>query len=230
MFVPLHDANSLKRIDQPIVTWLILATCIVVYVVFQVGAVGNEAQRIVYQFGTIPSVVNDRAVLPSGVAVLPEGFSLVTYAFLHGDAMHLIGNMLFLWVFGDNVEDAMGHVRFAFFYAACAVAGGLAYVWSFPGSDAPLIGASGAVSGVVAAYLMLHPKVKLWVLAFAWLPLQLRAQWLLGAWVLLQFYSLFTQTGGAIAWIAHVGGLFAGAVLIVVLRRPGTPLFDRSPS
>ncbi len=230
MFVPLHDANSLKRIDQPIVTWLILAASVVVYAVFQVGAVDMEARQFVYQFGTIPSVVNDRAVLPSEIAVLPDGFSLVTYAFLHGDVMHLVGNMLFLWVFGDNVEDAMGHVRFAFFYAACAVAGGLAYVWAFPGSDAPLIGASGAVSGVVAAYLMLHPKVKLWVLAFAWLPLQLRAQWLLGAWVLLQFYSLFTQSGGAIAWIAHVGGLFAGAILIVVLRRPGTPLFDRSPS
>ena len=230
MFVPLHDTNSLRRIKRPIVTWVLIATTVAFYFVFQAGSSGMEASLINYRFGAIPSVVTDRSVLPPDIAFLPAEFSLVTYSFLHGGVMHLVGNMLFLWVFGDNVEDAMGHARFALFYALCAAAGGYAYVLSSPASDTPLVGASGAISGVVAAYLMLHPKVKLWFLVFGPIPIRLRAQWVLGAWILLQFYNLIGPSSGPVAWVAHVGGLIAGAVLILIFRLPGTPLFDRSPS
>ena len=230
MFVPIHDTNALRRIKRPIVTWGLIASTIAFYVVFQAGIPSQEASLIAYRFGAIPSVVTDRAVLPAEIALLPPGASLVTYAFLHGGLSHLFGNMLFLWVFGDNIEDAMGHLRFALFYALCAAAGGLAYVLSAPASDVPLIGASGAISGVVAAYLMLHPKVKLWFLVFGPIPLRLRAQWVLGAWVLLQFYNVVASPHGTVAWTSHVGGLIAGALLIVFFRLPGTPLFDRSPS
>ncbi|MEM8812173.1 MAG: rhomboid family intramembrane serine protease [Pseudomonadota bacterium] len=230
MFVPLYDSNTLRRIDWPIVTWSIILVTIAVYFLFQAGEAGRAASLTLMRFGTIPSVLTDRAVLPPEAAGLPETLSLVTYAFLHGDLMHLGGNMLFLWVFGDNVEDAMGHIRFIFFYVACSVAGALAYVFAFPASDAVLIGASGAVSGVVAAYLMLHPRVKLWFLALGKIPLRLRAQWVLGFWIALQFYNLLTDPNGSVAWIAHVGGLIAGAILIVFMRRRGTPLFDRTPS
>ena len=230
MFVPLHDTNSLRRIKRPIVTWFLIALTISLYFVFQAGPPNSEASLILYRYGAIPSVIMDKSVLRPHVEFLPAEFSLVTYSLLHGSWMHLLGNMLFLWVFGDNVEDAMGHIRFVVFYILCAAAGGFAYVLSSPGSDAPLIGASGAISGVVAAYLMLHPKVKLWFLVFGPIPVRLRAQWVLGAWVLFQFYNLLGQSGGQVAWIAHIGGLVAGAVLILFFRLPGTPLFDRSPS
>lgn len=230
MFVPLHDTNSLTRIKRPIVTWFIILVTCVVYLLFQAGTSGVEASFFAYRFGAIPSVLTDRAVLPPDIAFLPPQMSLVTYSLLHGSTMHLVGNMLFLWVFGDNVEDAMGHVRFFVFYCLCAAVGGYAYVLSAPASDVPLIGASGAISGVVAAYLMLHPKVKLWFLVFGPIPLRLRAQWVLGAWIALQFYNVLVDPAGQTAWTAHVGGLVAGAVLILVFRLPGTPLFDRSPS
>ena len=100
--------------------------------------------------------------------------------FFHGDVFHLVGNMLFLWVFGDNVEDAMGHVRFLVFYLACGVFAGLFHAWMVPDSDMPLIGASGAVAGVIAAYLMLHPHVSVWVLAFKVIPLRITAGLALG--------------------------------------------------
>lgn len=230
MFVPIHDTNSLSRIKRPIVTWLIIAATVAVFAFFQAGSSGIEASLIAYRFGAIPSVLTDQAVLPAELATLPNGLSLITYSLLHGSWTHLAGNMLFLWVFGDNVEDAMGHVRFLLFYVLCAAVGGYVYVLSAPASDIPLIGASGAISGVVAAYLMLHPKVKLWFLVFGPIPFRLRAQWVLGAWIILQFYNVIAHPAGQVAWTSHVGGLIAGAVLILFFRLPGTPLFDRSPS
>jgi membrane associated rhomboid family serine protease len=115
----------------------------------------------------------------------PEETTLLSYAFLHGSWLHLAGNMLFLWVFGDNVEDAMGHVKFLIFFVLCGIAGGLAYAVMTPDPSAPLVGASGATSGVVAAYLMLHPKVKVWVLVTLLIkfPFQLPAWIVLGAYV-----------------------------------------------
>jgi hypothetical protein len=124
--------------------------------------------------GFIPSVVNDIAELPPSLVLVPEDATYVTYSFLHGGLLHLGSNMLFLWVFGDNVEDAMGHIRFLIFYFACAAAGAFAHALLLPASENPLIGASGAVAGVVAAYLMLHPKVRVWVLVLGRIPLPCR--------------------------------------------------------
>jgi membrane associated rhomboid family serine protease len=158
---------------------------------------------------------------------VPEGLTLVTYQFLHSDILHLLSNMLFLWVFGDNVEDAMGHLKFIVFYLACGVAGGLAHAWMLPGSSLPLIGASGAVAGVIAAYLILHPRVRVWVLAFRLIPLRISAAWVLGVWAATQIVMVALAPFDQVAWWAHVGGMAAGAVLIVFLRRPGVALFDR---
>jgi membrane associated rhomboid family serine protease len=121
----------------------------------------------------------------------------------------------------------MGHVRFLVFYLACGVFAGLFHAWMVPDSDMPLIGASGAVAGVIAAYLMLHPHVSVWVLAFKVIPLRITAGLVLGIWIVMQVVMLLMQDQSATAWWAHIGGLIAGAVLIVVLRRPGVPLFDR---
>jgi membrane associated rhomboid family serine protease len=158
---------------------------------------------------------------------VPESLTLVTYQFLHGDIFHLLSNMLFLWVFGDNVEDAMGHLKFLAFYLLCGVAGGLTHAALTPTPSAPLVGASGAVAGVIAAYLMLHPRVRVWVLAFRFIPLRIPAAWVLGIWVVTQFIMILLPEIGPVAWWAHIGGMVAGAILILFLRRPGVALFDR---
>jgi membrane associated rhomboid family serine protease len=159
--------------------------------------------------------------------VIPESLTFITYMFLHGGWMHLIGNMLFLWVFGDNVEDAMGHGRFLVFYLLCGAAGGLAHALASPTSEAPLIGASAAVAGTLAAYLILHPRVKLWVLFLGRIPLKLSAMWVIGAWIAFQFFNVFVALDQETSYWAHIGGLAAGAVLIPFMRRPDVPLFDQ---
>ncbi|MGE0699707.1 MAG: rhomboid family intramembrane serine protease, partial [Hyphomicrobiaceae bacterium] len=177
---------------------------------------------------------------------VPEGLTLVSYMFLHGDPLHLIGNMLFLWVFGDHVEDALGHVKFVLFYLVCGIAGGLLHAASAemgfaalllkaplagtPAGQIPLIGASAAVAGVIAAYLMLHPYVRVWVLAFRFIPLRVSALLALGAWIATQFVMLIVPDVGPVAWWAHIGGILAGAILVVFMRRPGVPLFDKPPA
>ena len=231
MFIPLHDHNPINHVHRQYVTWGLIAVNFAVFIFVQGAGQAEAGQNTALVFGMIPALVTDVRELAPGLAVVPDEATLLTYAFLHGDWMHLIGNMLFLWVFGDNVEDAMGHARFLAFYLLCAVAGGLAHVVMTPESQVPLIGASGAVAGVVAAYLVLHPRVKIWVLALGRIPLRLSAFWVLGAWVLLQFLNAFASAGDGsddvVAWWAHVGGLLAGVVLIVFMRRATVPLFDR---
>ena len=158
---------------------------------------------------------------------VPEGATLLTYTFFHADFLHLASNMLFLWVFGDNIEDAVGHLRFLVFYLACGAVAGLVHAWMLPNAWVPLIGASGAVAGIIAAYLVLHPRVRVWVLAFRVIPLQITALWVLGVWAGTQIFMLLFARGDQVAWWAHIGGMAAGAALIVVLRRPGVLLLDR---
>ncbi|MBO9427602.1 MAG: rhomboid family intramembrane serine protease [Labrenzia sp.] len=227
MFLPLHDHNRLKHVPRPYVNLSLIAANVLVFLVVQGGGISEGASASVYSYGLVPAVFFDLRDLAPHLQVLPEWSGIVTYAFLHGDFMHLLGNMLFLWVFGDNVEDAVGHIGYLVFYLLCAAAGGFAYAALDPGSEIPLIGASGAVSGVVAAYLMLHPRVRIWVLAFGRVPLRLRAVWILGAWVIYQFVQIATSIDSQVAWIAHIGGLAAGAVLILFMRRRGVVLFDR---
>ncbi|AXS38739.1 rhomboid family intramembrane serine protease [Breoghania sp. L-A4] len=231
MFIPLHDHNPIKHLKAQYVTWSLIAVNVVVFVVIQGAGETQAAQTAALLYGMIPALITDVAQLPPGLAVVPDEATLVTYAFLHGSWMHLGGNMLFLWVFGDNVEDAMGHARFLAFYLMCAAAGALVHVAMGPDSQVPLVGASGAVAGVIAAYLMLHPRVKIWILALGRIPLRLPAIWVLGLWVGLQLFNALADTGDnpgeAVAWWAHVGGMAAGTALILFMRRPGVPLFDR---
>lgn len=228
MFIPLHDANDLKYIKTQHVTLLLLAANIGVFLYMWLAAsTGASLQESYVALGFIPAVVNDLAELDPALVMVPEDVTYVTYSFMHANWLHLGSNMLFLWVFGDNIEDALGHVRYLFFYFACAIAGAFVHGVVFADSDGPLIGASGAVAGIVAAYLILHPRVRLWVLAFGKIPLPLPAFIPLGVWIIVQFLLFFTEIGGTVSWAAHVGGILAGAVLVVVLRRDGVPLFDR---
>lgn len=230
MFVPIHDENALKSIRFQFVTIALIA---INAVVFAFEAAGLP-DRVVASFAIIPvellkvGVVGGPAFGPHDGLPVPEHYTLLSYMFLHGDIFHLMGNMLFLWVFGDNVEDALGHVKFLVFYLLCGIVAAFAHVALQPSSTAPLIGASGAVAGVIAAYLMLHPNVRVWVLAFRVVPLRITALFALGAWILTQFVMVILPQVGPVAWWAHIGGLAAGAVLVLFMRRPGVPLFDRA--
>ncbi len=228
MFVPIYDYNPLRYYKTAWATRALIVLNVAIFLFFQSGIFIADGMKLAaITFGITPdSIDKDIPILP-GYRFIPPEITFVTYMFLHGGWIHLLGNMLFLWVFGDNVEDAMGRFRFIAFYVLCGVAGGLAHYLSMPGSTMPLVGASGAVAGIIAAYLVLHPHVKVWVLALGRIPVKLRAMWLLGFWALLQIGSVLLDFDSPISWWAHVGGLAMGALLIVVLRRPGVPLFDR---
>jgi len=233
VFVPLHDTNPLKKIRFQYVTVGLILLNVAVYALFQTGLLFPVADDDVSAFAVVPaklmaSAGGETAVFATGAVMIPERLTLITYMFLHGGWIHLIGNMLFLWVFGDNIEDAMGHVRFIMFYLMCGIFAALAHIVMMPHSELPLIGASGAVAGVIAAYLILHPKVKVWVLALWRIPIRITAAWALGIWIVVQVANLFFETEEAVAWWAHVGGLAAGAVLILFMRRRGVILFDRT--
>jgi membrane associated rhomboid family serine protease len=229
VFIPLSDDNPLRSIRFQWVTVSLIALNVAIFI-WQSGDVG---QSMAASFAVIPAelfkvkLIGGAAHGPYDTLAVPEGYTLLTYMFLHGDFFHLLSNMLFLWVFGDNVEDAMGHVKYLVFYIACGIGGGLLHAYMLPTSPLPLIGASGAVAGVIAAYLILHPRVLVWVLVFRIIPLKISAAWVLGAWVVSQLLMAVVSQPNRVAWWAHIGGLGVGAILILFMRRPGMPLFDR---
>jgi membrane associated rhomboid family serine protease len=232
VFIPVSDDNPLRKIQAPWVTYGLIALNVVVFVLQIFGSRDGGAAAFA-SFGVIPSELFHVAVpagvepVPGGAVAVPAWVTLITYQFLHGGFLHLFFNMLFLWVFGDNVEDALGHLPFLVFYLACGVAGGLAHAIFTPSSSLPLVGASGAVAGIIAAYLMLHPRVRVWVLVFRIVPLRVPAWLVLGFWAVWQVIMVLAATSDETAWWAHVGGLVAGAVLVLFMRRPGVPLFDK---
>jgi membrane associated rhomboid family serine protease len=186
MLLPLHDDNPLKHIKFQYVTVGIIAACVAVFF-YQLSLGGRSEQAFIFGFGAIPAVVFGLKELPADLTQAPALLSLVTSMFLHGGFMHLIGNMLFLWVLGDNVEDAMGHRRFVVFYLLTGLIAALAHAGTEPSSQIPMIGASGAISGVIGAYLMVHPKARIKTLA-GYFILSLPAWVVLGFWIGFQFF------------------------------------------
>ncbi|GGY24129.1 hypothetical protein GCM10010384_33840 [Streptomyces djakartensis] len=163
---------------------------------------------------------------PPSYAKSPE-LSVLTAMFLHGSWLHLLGNMLFLWIFGNNIEDRMGHIRFLLFYVVCGYAAAYVFALANSSSGSPLIGASGAIAGVLGAYLVLYPRARVWVLVpfLIFLPLRLPAWIVLGLWFGLQAVYSSGQgvsAAGTVAYLAHVVGFVAGMLLAWPLR-PGTP-------
>jgi membrane associated rhomboid family serine protease len=226
MFLPFFDSNPKKHITVQAVTVGLIVLNVAMFLVFQ-GAVADYPD---YRLALIPVTLFAEQARPADLIAVPEELTLLSYAFLHGSWLHLAGNMLFLWVFGDNVEDAMGHVKFLIFFILCGIAGGLAYAVMTPDPSAPLVGASGATSGVVAAYLMLHPKVKVWVLVTLLIkfPFQLPAWIVLGAYVVWNVFMVLGDTAvSQTAWWAHIGGLVAGAILTPLFKHRDVKLFDR---
>ncbi len=227
--IPYRDENP--TVLPPIVTVGIIALNVLAWVFIEGLGADRTVTTAVCNYGLIPAEVLQRVPPGAGIQLAPGVFctvdagpqywTVLTSMFMHGGWMHLIGNMVFFWVFGNNIEDAMGHVRFAVFYLGCGVAAAAAQVAISPGSTVPMVGASGAISGVLGAYLLLYPKVRvhaLLPLGFYVTTIALPAYVMLGYWILLQVLgglpALGGQQGGGTAFFAHIGGFFAGLALI----------------
>ena len=227
--IPLRDHLASSRV--PYVTYAVVGACVLVFL-WQLSLDGQAANQVVYALGAIPAVIFGEARLPADIAMVPPLATAFTSMFLHGGWMHLIGNMLYMWIFADNVEDSMGHLRFTVFYLLCGVAAVLAQSLPDVSSQGPMIGASGAISGVLGAYLLLFPQARVLVmipLGFVMKTLFLPAAGVLGFYFLFQVVmtALTPPGGGGVAFAAHLGGFVAGAVLIALFKRRGVPLFSR---
>lgn len=225
LMIPLRDDNPSEL--QPLVTVFIIVACTLAFLwQLSLGAQGEEA---IYSLGLIPSVLFGFDELPPEIARIAPSATVLTSMFMHGGWMHLIGNMLYLWIFGDNVEDAMGHGRFLLFYVLCGVAAAFAQALPDPHSMVPMVGASGAISGVLGAYLLLYPHARVLVvvpLGFILQTMRLPAGIVLALWFGLQLLSnLMNQAEGGVAFRAHIGGFIAGMLLVSLFKRPGFRLF-----
>lgn len=232
MFLPIRDDNP--HTTTPVVTYALIGTCVAVFL-WQQGLDPRAAQLAILSYGIIPADLFGTAELDPMIAPLPAWMTIFTSMFLHGGWMHLGGNMLYLWIFGDNIEASMGRAKFLMFYLGCGFAAALAQSIAAPGSTIPMVGASGAVAGVLGAYLLLHPYAKIKV--FVWLLViitfvSVPAWIVLGLWFLGQLISQAGADVGApgVAFLAHIAGFIAGAALIFKMRKPGVPLFDRRPA
>jgi membrane associated rhomboid family serine protease len=225
--IPLRDDNPSSTL--PIMTVAFIVACVLVFF-WQIGLNERAMQAAVYAYGVTPATLFGDAQLPSGVYRIPPWVTVFTSMFLHGGWMHLIGNMLYLWIFGNNIEDALGHARFVVFYLLCGIAAVAAQAFLNPGSTVPMIGASGAISGVLGAYLLLYPHARVLVLIPLGIftrMLHLPAVFVLGFWFALQLINtaFASGDGGGVAFAAHVGGFVAGMVLIPIFKRRQVRLF-----
>lgn len=218
--IPLRDDNPSS--SRPLVNYLIIAACVLVFLYMISLGSGRQGERFVFTYGAIPAEVTGRG----GATATQEYPTLITSMFLHGSWFHLGGNMLFLWIFGDNVEDLMGHLGFLVFYVVAGIAAVLTHILLNPNSSAPLIGASGAIAGVLGAYLVLFPRARILSLVpfgffsrFVYVP----AIFFLPLWFVLQLVSGLGSIGAgeaaSVAWWAHVGGFVAGVVLVRLFAR-----------
>jgi membrane associated rhomboid family serine protease len=227
--IPLHDDNPTEI--NPIVTIALIVACSLVFL-YQAALPEKTGEEFVFHYGAIPAVIFGHEESPLEITVgFPATLTLLTSMFLHGGWMHLIGNMLYLWIFGNNIEDVMGHVKFVIFYVVCGVLAAMSHALTDPSSAVPMVGASGAISGVLGAYLLLFPRAQVLVL----IPLGLftrtmyvPAGFVLGFWFVLQLLSggmSLGRSGGGVAFFAHVGGFVAGMALIGLFKDPTVRFF-----
>jgi membrane associated rhomboid family serine protease len=226
--IPLHDDNPTSIF--PYVTIAIIVICALVFL-WELS-LGPATQMAIYAYGAIPAVVVGGKSLPPEVDMIPAWSTIFTSMFMHGGWMHIIGNMLYLWIFGNNVEDAMGHKRFAVFYLVCGVLAFLAHAMTNVNSEVPTVGASGAISGVLGAYLLLHPHARVLVLiplGFFLYTTRFPAAVVLVLWFGLQLLSsAMTPAGeGGVAFGAHIGGFVAGMALIPFFKYKNVRLFTQ---
>ncbi len=227
--IPLKDDSPAAL--RPLVTIALIAVCSIVFA-WQQSLDPAAGRRAIAALGAIPAVLCGKAQLPPDLSWVPRYASVLTSMFLHGGWTHLLGNLLFLWVYGNKVENSMGHLRFLCFYACCGSFAVFAQCLPNTHSAYPIIGASGAISGVLGAYLMLFPRAKvltLVLLPFFFTTLRIPAILLLSLWIAVQLVSDFAMRGGGagVAFRAHIGGFLAGMVLVAVFKRRDVALFAR---
>ena len=227
-FIPLFDDNPSRR--TPWVAWAIIAACALVFM-WQQSLPPQMERMAFFRYGFVPANASGAAPLPPEIAVLPAWATMISAMFLHGGWMHIGGNMLYLWIFGDNVEDSMGPVRFVIFYILCGAAAALAQFAIDPSSRIPMVGASGGIAGILGAYLILHPRaaIRTFLLILIFIRFINLPAWLvLGFWIGGQFIAVpnaLSGDDGGVAYFAHIGGFLAGMVLIPVFKRAEIPLF-----
>lgn len=219
--LPLRDHNPSD--GTPFVTWGLIAINVVVFLLYFPQAGSNP--------GLLVSVFDAYAMVPAEIGSGIDTHTVLTSMFLHGGWQHLILNMLFLYIFGDNVEDLLGHIGYLIFYLCAGVAAALAQMLSAPFSDVPMVGASGAIAGVMGGYLLLYPRarVDVWIMPIIWRTFAIPAFIVLGIWFVLQLFNgtaSLGATGGGVAYWAHAGGFAAGLLfLLPVWLRRGGPSF-----
>ncbi len=219
--IPLKDDNP--TINKPIIRNYILVTCIIVFI-FQIISPSYQSGEIFFSYGLIPSVLLGTEQLPQDLYVIPATATIFTSMFMHGGFMHLIGNMLYLWIFADNIEDDLGRTKFIIFYLLSGVGAAMAQVFADVNSQVPMIGASGAIGGILGAYLINYPNSRVLVLiplGFFSQIIKIKALYVLGFWFVLQFInsSLSSGAAGGVAYAAHIGGFITGIILILFFNK-----------
>ena len=221
MVVPIYDDNPFAPPVKPVVTWCLIAANLAIFFC-EIAASQLALDRMLDTFSLTPAAFTGEIAARGW---LPAWATVITYQFFHADIAHIVGNMVFLWVFGDDIERAVGRWRFLAFYLLCGVVGGLAFVANDPQSRIELIGASGAIAGVVVAYVMLRPCAKITVLVSI-IPLRLSAYWVVGAFAIMQFINLGSASKSEVAYWCHIGGMVAGGILLLLMRPAGVKLFQ----
>jgi membrane associated rhomboid family serine protease len=220
MVVPIYDDNPFRLPHRPVVTWILIGVNIGV---FLLELAADNPTDLIATFGLTPAALIGDVSIPGALAPI---LTLFTYMFLHADIGHILGNMIFLWVFADDIEEALGRRRFLAFYLLCGMIAGIGFVASDPHSQTPLIGASGAISGIVIAYAMLRPCAKVTALVFGFIPLRISAFWIIGVFVVIQFINLESSAKSEVAYWCHLIGMLAGGALFPIMRPPGVRLFQ----
>ncbi len=221
MFIfPISDDNPTTT--KPFVSWSLILTCIFIFLYHQ--SLNNELQNVIFlTYGMIPSVLFGIEELPPYLNPIPSFFTLFTSMFLHGGWMHLLGNMGYLYIFGDNIEDCMGKFRFIIFFFLCGLIAAISQSVINVNSIIPMVGASGAISGVLGGYLVLYPRTNIKV--FCWFLIFIKtfnipAMFVLGGWIIIQFFSFDNNASdGGVAYAAHIGGFISGMILIKIFKK-----------
>ena len=217
---PLKDDNPTS--GKPIVTYFLIGLCVLVFLI-QLGSETYSTGQLFYSYGLIPSVLMGHNQLPEDIYVVPAYLTILTSMFMHGGFMHIIGNMLYMWIFADNIEDDLGPKKFVVFYILSGIGAAMTQVLIDVNSQVPMVGASGAIGGVLGAYLINHPNARVLVL----IPyiiitiIRIRALYVLGFWFVLQFInsSMMSSDGGGVAYAAHIGGFISGMILILFFNK-----------
>ena len=213
--IPLKDDNPTST--KPTVTYFLIILCVLVFFM-EISSQSYKSGELFYSYGLIPSVLMGHNQLPLDLYVLPAYLTIFSSMFMHGGFMHLIGNMLYMWIFADNIEDNLGHTKFLIFYFLAGIGAAMTQVLMDTHSQIPMVGASGAIGGVLGAYLINHPNARVLVLipfGFFSQLLKIRALYVLGFWFILQFIS----SGGGVAYAAHIGGFVSGMILILFFNK-----------